>query len=146
MDKTLTATSAFQLLIQASSDAIDHREQGEMLGLIQPWMSQNEGIAAVLALLIRKGYESDISPKIMTSLLKKYCHHDLSEAFMQFFCQLAGQNGLEISADSLRNSVFDTHIDISQFAIAGKSLGWKASWGAFKEPYSSQWRNAFASS
>lgn len=145
MKETLTASSAFQLLIQASADAIDTRKQGEDAGIIQPWMNQDEGIAIVLALMVRNGYEPQFSPQLMTSLLMNYCRDDVADAFVEFFCQLSEQSGVAISAADLRKRQFDALIDIRQSAITGKSLGWKQAWGPFKEPHASHWREGFSS-
>lgn len=145
MKQTLTASSAFQLLIQAAADGIDKREQGEKTGIIQGWMNQDEGIAIILALLLRNGYEPEFSPQLMTSLLMNYCRDDLTDAFVDFFCQLSEQSGIVVSPSELRKQQIDVLIDIRQFATTGKSLGWKQSWGTFKEPHVSQWRAGFSS-
>lgn len=145
MKGTLTATAAFQLLIQASADAIDAREQGEEAGIIQSWMSRDEGIAIMLALMVKNNYEPQFSPQIMTSLLINYCRDGLADAFVEFFCQLSEQRGERVSPTELRKRQFDVLIDIQQAAITGNSFGWKQYWGPFKEPYVSQWEAGFSS-
>lgn len=144
MKENLTATSAFQLLIQASADATDLRKQYEDSGFIQSWMSHDEGIAIILAILIKNGYEERFSPKIMTSLLMNYCRDDLVNAFIDFFCQLSEKSGVDISSSDLKTQQIDARMDIHQAAINGKSLGWKQSWGPFKEPHLSEWITGFA--
>lgn len=147
MKDILTATSAFQLLIQAAADVIDHRQQGESVGIIQPWMSTEQGVASVLVLMIRRGYDSKFSPKLMAVLLRKYCHDSLYDAYIDYFCQLSGQSGNPLLEKDLRDdSALDVLIDIKDFARRGKSLGWSPSWGLFKEPYASQWKRGFSSS
>lgn len=145
MKPIITVSAAFQLLIQAAADGIDEREQGEKAGIIQGWMNQDEGIAIILALLVRNGYESHFSPQLMTSLLMNYCRDDLADAFVEFFCQLSEQSGVTVSPSELRKQQFDALIDIRQSAITGKSLGWQQSWGTFKEPHASQWCDGFSS-
>lgn len=143
MKDTLTATSAIQLFIQASADATDSRQRAEEKGVIQSWMTNDEGVAIVLALMVRNRYESYFSPRLMTSFLVNYCRGDISEAFVDFFCQLSNQDGSELSAEKLMDKQFDVLLDIREFAIAGKSLGWKKHWGKFKEPFLSQWNSCF---
>lgn len=145
MKETLTASSAFHLLIQAAADGIDSREEGEKAGIIQEWMNEDEGIAIILALLVINGYESRFSPKIMTSLLLNYCRDDLTNAFVEFTCQLSSQKGNLLLSSDLRNQQIDVRIDIRQAAVDGKTLGWQQTWGMFKEPYASQWCDSFAS-
>lgn len=144
MKNTLTASSAFQLLIQAAADATDSRKQGEDAGIIQSWMNHDECIAIALAMLVRNGYEECFSPQLMTSMLMNYCRAGLAEAFVEFFCQLSQQNGSEVLPSDLRKKQFDALIDIRQAAITGKSLGWKQSWCPFKEPHASQWIAGFS--
>lgn len=45
----LTATEAFQILIQSTADATDCRDDGEKIGIIKQWMNDDEAIAIVLA-------------------------------------------------------------------------------------------------
>jgi len=142
----LTASKAFQLLIQATADATDARQQREDEGVIQSWMSNDEAIAVGLAYRVWEGFEEKTSPLVMTSLLVNYCSEDLVDAFVNFLQIVARKDGVSLEASALLDSCIYVLIDIPAFALTGKALGNKETWGQFKEPYATQWRSAFSSS
>lgn len=141
----LSTTQAFQILVQASADITDDRARYEEHGLVSRWMTYDEAIACVLTLMVKDSYETHYSPQMMASLLTTYCPDDLADAFISFYCQVMAQSGTELTEATLRNGLIEPVIHIRDFAAHGRGLGWKASWGVFKEPYQSYWHAGFAS-
>lgn len=139
----ITATKAFQLLIQSTADVTDHRDDGEKIGIIKQWMSDDEAIAIVLALRVITEYEINFSPKVTMSLLINYCRTDLIDAYADFVIQLFKKENVVITLDELKNKQHDVLIDVENFAIACRRLNFKPSWNPFREPFSTQWRNGF---
>lgn len=139
-NKVLTTVFAFQLLMQATADAIDAREKCKQNGIIQEWMNEGESIAMVLAVrLTTDGFEQNLSPKIMHSLLKNYCRDEIKDSFLDFYAGL-------LKLDTLENVVseqFNALMDIRGCAIVGKDIGWKEHWNPFKEPFFAQWKSGF---
>ncbi len=135
--QVLTATAAFQCLIQCSADVIERREDGERLGLIAEWMDEDEAVAVVLARLIFQKYDRRHSPAIMASIVELYCRGDVFDSFLNFYRQLAPVAVVDISS-------IQGVIDIGQLAERGRHLGWRQKWGLFfKSPYLEQWHAAF---
>ena len=146
----LTATTAFQILLQSTADVVDCRSDGEKVGIIKQWMSHDEAIAIVLAWRVTGEYEQHVSPKLMMSLLMNYCRDDITNAYAVFVCQLLQKDGVEISPDQLKNKqygvIYDVIIDVEEFLISGRArtLGFKSSWDPFREPLSTQWQRGLA--
>lgn len=143
-DQYLTATIAFQILIQSTADVTDCRDEGEKVGLIKQWMSYDESIAIVLAWRIITEYEQNISPKLMMSLLMNYCRDSLTDAYADFACQLLQKENTSISQDVLKNNQYSVLIDIEKFIISGRRVGYKSSRNPFREPFSTQWQIGLA--
>lgn len=140
----LTATKAFQLLIQSVADVTDFRDDGEKTGIIKQWMNYDEAIAIVLAWRVTTEYEQNVSTKLMMSLLMNYCRDSLADAYADFTCQLLQKENIEAAPDGLKDRRYDVLIDIEKFAISGKQLGFKSSWNPFREPFSPQWQKGLA--
>lgn len=144
MKSTLSATLASQLLIQCTADVTERREEGEQVQIIQGWMNTDEAIAIVLCWNVLGSYEPTFSPQVMTSMLQNYCREEIADAFVDFFYQIAKKQGVDVvEKDQLESHQFDVHLDIGGMAANGKTLGWKPSWGPFKEPYLTQWNAGF---
>lgn len=140
----LNATSAFRVLIQACADVHDCRPQAEAAGIVHGWMNLREAVGVVVALTLVENYEPEFSPKIMASVLFKYCDAELLAAFVDFYEQLSGGGGAAARKE-MRSQQFDVVMDIAEFAASGRAAGWKSHWSPFKEPYNGQWQKAFAS-
>jgi hypothetical protein len=143
-DSCLTATEAFQILIQSTADVTDRRVDGEKIGIVKQWMNCDEAIAIVLALLVTTEYELNFSPKLMMSLLMNYCRYSLADAYADFSCQLLRRENIIMTPSEFKDNQFDVFIDINDFAISGRNLGFKSTWNPFREPFSTQWRNGLA--
>ncbi|WP_075323728.1 hypothetical protein [Acidithiobacillus albertensis] len=143
-DSCLTATEAFQILIQSTADATDRRVDGEKIGIVKQWMNYDEAIAIVLALRVTTEYELHFSPKLMMSLLMNFCRDSLADAYADFACQLLGRENIMMTPSQLKDNPFVVLIDINDFAISGRNLGFKPAWNPFREPFSTQWRNGLA--
>ena len=146
MKPTLSATLASQLLIQCTADVTERREEGERAQIIQGWMNTDEAIAIVLCLSVLGSYEPTFSPQVMTSLLQNYCRDAIADSFVDFIYQIAEKQGIVlVDKAQLESHQFDVHLDIAGMASNGKTLGWKALWGPFKEPYYGHWNAGFES-
>ncbi len=144
MTQYLTATKAFQILIQSTADVTDCRDDGEKIGIIKQWMNYDEAIAIILAWRITTEYEKNVSPKRMMSLLMNYCRDSLIDAYADFACQLLQKENIATSPDILKDKQHDVFIDIEKFAISGRRIGFKSSWNPFREPFSTQWQKGLA--
>lgn len=138
----LTATAAFQILLQSTADVTDCRSDGENVGIIQKWMSHDEAIAIVLAWRVISEYEQNVSPKLMMSLLTNYCREDITDAYANFISQLLQKNNVKISQHELKSKQYDVFIDIAEFLSSGRAsgLGFKRSWNPFREPFFTEWQ------
>jgi hypothetical protein len=140
----ITATKSFSLLIQASADIADTRQQAEKLGIIQKWMTHDQAIAYLLVLYVLEDYDYKYSPQIVLSLLKNYCRPEIVESFIDFYYKQTEVMGIKaIPLSQLYNGTVDARMDIEGSASQGLSVGWKISWCPFKEPYKSQWFDGF---
>lgn len=109
-------------------------------------MNTDEAIAILLCINLIRTSESEFSPQIMVSMLQNYCRDEIADAFMDFYRQIANKQGIPVvDKEQLENHQFDVSLDIAGMAINGKKLGWKPSWGPFKEPYLTQWEAEFLS-
>lgn len=142
--QVLTATAAFQCLVQCSADVIERREDGERLGLIAKWMDVDEAIAVVLARLIFQKYDRHFSPAMMASVLQLYCRDDIFHSFLNFYEQFAADAAIDISQLKHSLEAIQGLMDIGQLAQQGRKLGWRQSWGScFKSPFLEEWYAAF---
>lgn len=144
MKSILSATSASQLLIQCTADVTERRGEFEQAQVIQGWMNTDEAIAILLSINMIGANESEFSPQIMVSMLQNYCRDEIADAFMDFYCQIAEKQGiLVVDKVRLESHQFDVSLDIAGMGANGKNLGWKPSWGPFKEPFLTQWNAGF---
>ena len=143
--ETITATKAFTLLIQATADITDKREEAEKLGFIEKSMTDTQAIGTLLAQYILIGdYEYEISPQIMFSLIKNYCHEEILEWFKESYYIITKYNNIkQIPLSQFESQQFDVSMDIKGAAEQGSLLGWQISWCPFKEPYKTRWLNSF---
>lgn len=141
----LTATQAFITYVQACADIAECRDRYEKVGFVREWMTRHNAIACVLAILLKADYEHDISPHVMTSFLRNYSPVDLTDSFIEFYCHLMTRlNVSELQPESLRSDDrIDVLIDIPAFAKQGRVMGYKESWGVFKEPHLTDWKTQF---
>ncbi len=141
----ITATKAFELLIQATADITDKREEAEKLGFIERSMTNNQAIGTLLAqYILMDEYEYNYGPQIMFSLVKKYCGNDILESFTEaYYIITKYRNITQIPLSQLESQQLDAVINIKESAEQGARLGWQATWCPFREPYKTQWLNGF---
>ena len=141
----ITATKAFELLIQATADIADKREEAEKLGFIEKSMTNNQAIGTLLAqYILMDDYEYNYGPQIMFSLVKNYCDNDILESFTEaYYIITKYRNITQIPLSQLESQQFVAAINIKEFAEQGAWLGWQVSWCPFREPYKTQWLNGF---
>jgi hypothetical protein len=141
----LTATKAFELLIQVTADITDKREEAEKLGFIKKSMTNNQAMGTLLAqYILMDDYEYNYGPQIMFSLLKTYCDNDILESFVNAYYVITKYRNIsQIPLSQLESQQFNAVINIKEFAEQGMELGWQVSWCPFKEPYKTQWINGF---
>ena len=141
----ITATKAFQLIIQATADVIDKREEAEKLGFIEKSMTNNQAIGTLLAqYILMDEYEYNSGPQIVFSLLKDYCYDDILKSFTEaYYIITEYRNIKQIPLSQLESQQFNAAINIKEFVEQGARLGWQVSWCPFKEPYKTQWLSGF---
>ena len=140
----LTATSAFQCLVESTKAATETPPDGEWGGFIPEWMDQDWAIGMVIARTIVRQYEHETSPAVMTAVLRQYCRKRVLDAFVAFYG--LGAAGQTLDVAQLVRSSFECDALVPLFAVArsGKSAGWQLSWGiALKEPFEREWLSAF---
>lgn len=141
-NNALTATKAFSTLMQCTADALDSKDQGIKTGIINPNWTTNEVISFLFAFYIYHEYEKTFSPIMAANFLKEYCHPEIYTEFKNFYLSLAQDQKVNLSQINFEGDILPS-IDIPAFAAKSKQIGYKKHWNPFKEPYKSQWNNAF---
>lgn len=143
-DKIMQPTEAYTLLIEAVASVLDCRDKGIESGVLAQDMDDLEAINWLNALtLFNSDYDNEFSPSIFYTFLYEYCSSAYAEGFVFFYSQLALKNGIPISENAWSTNI-GVIINIHEYALRSKELGYKKHWGiAFKLPYSQEWLDAF---
>ena len=130
------------LLLQATVDIYDARDEWVKTGLIIPEMSDMEAIALQLALYVFSGFEEKYSPKFTLSFLDNYCIDTIKENFMFYYIAYANHFGVEYSASDFDNfHQFDVMMSIADLAKEKHrfNINITAKHNPFREPFRTVW-------
>ena len=137
----LTTTKGFQILLQATADAMDAREDGIKAGLISEHCETDEAIGVLYATYIFNLYEKKLSPIVAYRILEVYCRKIISEAYkLSYISYLRNTKNPDI--DFSKNNI-DTIMEVYPLACRGKEIGYKMHWNPFREPFHSLWNCGF---
>ena len=143
-EKILKIASAFTMLVQCSADVYDCRAEGERTGIINPDYTDDEAISFLSAFyLLNDNYDKSYSPAIMSRTMETYCRPSFFSDFRFFYAALAKKLHQYEIDNKIYNLDIEVLMDVHEFALSGKMLGNKQHWNIFKEPYLTEWNNAF---
>lgn len=136
----ITVTTITALVLQATADSYDARDQGIKAGLIMPEMNDMEAIACPLAFYVFQGFEERFSPKLTLSFLDNYCLEEIQQYFMLYYIKIANHFGVNFTKNNFANyHQVEAIMDIEGISKDGDRLNLKAKNNPFKEPYRSVW-------
>lgn len=142
--KVITFTQIIQDLIEASEGAIDSKEKGIKMGYIPRNLEDKDIIGFLLARITLAKYDTEISPKFISSFLSKYCTKEIATSFVYFYkIYLKLDKEIEKSYEEIMFPYIDIYIDIFETAKNGKSVGWKKHWNPFDEKHTKEWEKGF---
>ena len=138
-----STTEAFMMALQATAEIKENKSAGIDAGIISPNLSDELAIGMIIGIALSSAMEqfskedSLFAGQTMYSFLSDYYLSPVLESFIKIYSPL-----IEVSAISLKNENISTCINFNDVVGQRKQLGWKLEWNAFREPYSTQWKNS----
>ena len=136
----LTPTKAFEAIMQACSESIEHREEWETAGMLTPSSSADEAIGVLFANWMFFQFEKTFSPSMAMMFVRIYCRQQITSTVNDTLLSLGKKDGVNLVLNK-QSMVF--LIDVYNYATRGKNIGYQKHWNPFKEPFFSLWEAGF---